>query len=109
MSRWEQVQQRLALRSELCKKDIELLERVVDDVDLREGEQDAFAEMLEGLREGRYASLTRRQREWASEVALRIGAIGYENLVSSGGVPVGRPVETPAVLRHLPMKPPGRR
>lgn len=109
MTSWKEVQQRLALRSELCKKDIEVLERIVDDVDLREGEQDAFAEMLEGLREGRYASLTRKQREWAIEVSVRIGAVGYENLVSSGGVPIGRPVETPQVLRNLPMKPPGRK
>ncbi len=109
MTSWKEVQQRLALRSELCKKDIEVLERLVDDVDLLEGEQTAFAEMLEGLREGRYASLMRKQREWVIEVAARIGSIGYENLVSSGGVPIGRPVETPQVLRNLPMKPPGRK
>ena len=34
---------------------------------------------------------------------------GAHNLVSSGRVPRGREVETPAVLRVLPLRPPGRR
>jgi hypothetical protein len=33
----------------------------------------------------------------------------YENLFSSGKLAIGRPVPTPEVLKHKPLKPPGRR
>jgi hypothetical protein len=51
--------------------------------------------------------LSERQREWAQRVADIPGE--YKNLVSSGQVPRGREVPTPAVLQNRPLKPPGRR
>lgn len=109
--RWDEVQrkQREVLTAALCKKDLEMLERLEGDMDLSEVERDAFDEMLRGLRGGQWQKLTDKQRAWANAVAVRIGAIGCANLVSSGQVSRGREVETPEVLRHLPMKPPGRR
>jgi hypothetical protein len=31
------------------------------------------------------------------------------NLVSNGSVPIGKPVPTPEILRHKPLRPPTRR
>ena len=56
------------------------------------------------------ASPSEKQSTWIKNIHEKIvGAPQYENLVSSGKVPLGRPVETPAVLKNLPKKPPGRR
>jgi hypothetical protein len=52
--------------------------------------------------------LSGRQREWLRGVRDRF-VPQYENLVSSGKVPRGREVETPAVLKILPKRPPTRR
>jgi hypothetical protein len=94
-------------------EDLALLRRLVDDSDVLDYERDAFAQMLRQLEasssEGGYHALSEPRRLWAREVAERVGCIGYENLVSSGLVPRGREVATPAVLQNLPKKPPGRR
>jgi hypothetical protein len=105
---WEEAKRRAAGRNVIREKDIELLRRLVDDVELRGGERPAFNEMLRGLIGGTYEHLTIRQREWVSEVAKRIGCIGYENLVSTGRVPRGREVAEPEILKRRPLKPPGR-
>jgi hypothetical protein len=68
---------------------------------------EAFTEML-----GRGRPLTEKQRGWVDRVAgveVTEYAPTYENLVSSGKVVRGAEVETPLVLRNLPLKPPGRR
>jgi FMN phosphatase YigB (HAD superfamily) len=93
-------------------KDLQLLEELVA-ADLRDYEDAAFRDMLaalEGSGEGTFATLSNAQRAWAYEVAERVGCSpDYVNLVSSGRVPRGREVPTPAVLQNLPKKPPGRR
>lgn len=68
--------------------------------------KDSFEDMLERLEEHPTWTLTQKQRSWAREI---VGKPVYENLVSSGQVPRGREVPTPAVLQHRPLKPPGRR
>jgi hypothetical protein len=57
---------------------------------------------------GKFQMLTTKQREWVTTVHERI-VPAYANLVSRGLVPRGREVETPAVLRNLPKRPPQRR
>ncbi len=65
----------------------------------------AFKDMLD-----RGAALSDKQRAWVRSVHARLfDETTYENLVSSGRVPRGREVETPAILRDLPKKPPPRR
>lgn len=54
--------------------------------------------------------LSEKQKEWIRGVHERLfDAPSYENAWSNGKVPKGREVETPAVLRNLPKKPPPRR
>lgn len=65
--------------------------------DISDAEMAAFADML-----AKGQSLSQKQRAWAESAARRVIP------VSSGDVPRGRPVETPAVLRNLPKAPPGR-
>lgn len=50
--------------------------------------------------------LTPKQRQWAEDVATRRGLSWQRD---NSTIPVGAPVETPEVLRNLPLKPPGRR
>ena len=80
--------------------------------DLRDYEREAFGDMLGELEspssDGGFFALTAERRSWARKVAKRIGTLGYENLVSTGRVPRGKEVPTPAVLLNLPKKPPGR-
>jgi hypothetical protein len=65
----------------------------------------AFQDMLR-----RDRPLSDSQRKWLAEVHERIcGVPTYENAWSAGKVPRGREVETPAVLRNLPKRPPPRR
>lgn len=89
--------------------DIALLHTLLDDSELRPDEREAFSTMLDELvgPQG-FPCLTPSRRRWAREVAARVRPGAYENLVSSGRVPRGREVPTPAVLQHLPKKPPGR-
>lgn len=69
----------------------------------------AFAEMLYKLEHGQRSELTPKQRDWLKGVYEDVcGDPQYRNDWSAGRVPEGRPVETPAVLRSLPLKPPSR-
>ena len=70
----------------------------------------AFGEMAVRLESRPGTALSDKQRKWLAGVYERVtGEPQYENLVSSGRVPRGREVETPAVLQNLPKRPPGRR
>lgn len=72
--------------------------------------QDAFRLMLRSLQSGAKLVLSDRQRAWVKDVYEKVfDDPQYENLVSRGLVPRGKEVETPAVLRNLPLRPPGRR
>lgn len=106
---WDEATRRAGLAHR--DDDLAMLRRLVDDyaTDLSDLERDAFDDMLEQLTSGAFGVLTAKQRDWAKTVAERVGAVGYDNLVSSGRVPRGREVPTPAVLQRLPLKPPGRR
>jgi hypothetical protein len=71
----------------------------------------AFRDMLSKLENG-LPELSQRQREWVRGIFDRVfDDPQYENLFSSGNLCLGKPVETPEVLRreNLPLKPPGRR
>jgi hypothetical protein len=77
---------------------------------LRDGELDAFQDMLDGMK----GPLTSRQREWLAKVEERLGADGevadadeYLNLISTGQAPRGREVTINAGPKVL--RPPGRR
>jgi hypothetical protein len=64
-----------------------------------------FRDMLE-----RDHPLSEKQRTWTKAIYEQIFDVPeYQNLVSSGQVPRGREVATPAVLQNLPKKPPVRR
>jgi hypothetical protein len=66
-----------------------------------------LAGWLEDLDEGTIRCLSPRRRTWANDALDRFEPRAA-NLVSRGLVPRGREVPTPAVLRNLPLKPPGR-
>jgi hypothetical protein len=67
-------------------------------------DEKAFQQMLD-----RGLALTEKQAKWVRGVYDRVfDSPSYENLFSAGKVPLGKPVETPAVLRNLPKKPPSR-
>jgi len=90
--------------------DADLLRAVLDDPAIDDDTSAAFNDMLEQVTQ-RTRPLTERQREWVRTVADREGIVDPRttNLVSRGVVPRGREVATPAVLRNLPLNPPGRR
>lgn len=90
--------------------DRQLLQALVAEEErLTEVESKAFESMLNYLRDP-FTALTPRQRQWADAVASRIEIdMPPENLHSSGKVAIGKPVETPEILRNLPKRPPGRR
>jgi hypothetical protein len=80
-----------------------------DDENLRK-HANAFHDMLNRMETGRLHILSRTQRSYVKDCWERFcGEVEYENLVSSGLVPRGREVPTPAVLQNLPKKPPPRR
>lgn len=80
--------------------DLQLLGLILSDVhDLTPGEYVAFVNMRNHLRE----FLSKKEREWAEEVARRV--MPYD----SKDAPRGREVPLPDVLRNLPKSPPGRR
>jgi len=90
-------------------QDVELLKKLLDDHwhELREGEGNAFGDMLDAL-EGGQGELTDKQRSWAREVGERVGAvIEYENLMSTGRAPRGREVEL--MVKDKPLRPPQRK
>jgi hypothetical protein len=89
--------------------DTDLLRHVLHDTtgDARTDEKAIFQDMLNRLCsapgvEGHQSCLSTKQRSWAEEVARRITPI------RAADAPVGRAVETPAVLQNLPKSPPGR-
>jgi hypothetical protein len=87
--------------------DLEILELLLDDAtgEVTDYDRGAFVGMRArvinhlGVETRR---LSRKERKWAEDAARRIVPLNVKE------VPRGRPVETPAVLRHLPKKPPGR-
>ena len=83
-----------------------------DAVNFQPPTRKAFRDMLDRLENGRVLELSDKQRAWVRSVFERVfDTPQYENLFSSGKLCLGKPVETPAVLRreNLPLKPPGRR
>jgi hypothetical protein len=86
--------------------DLEFLEDALD-ADLTDRQKEIVQNMIDTGRK-----LTPKQRAFVT--ALVNGdryepEETYENARSAGKVPMGRPVEMPAVLRNLPLRPPGRR
>jgi hypothetical protein len=71
--------------------------------DLGEDTRRAFSEMLAWLDRGEGRGLSVRQREWVESALLEYTPI------SASDVPRGREVQTPEVLKKLPLKPPTRR
>jgi hypothetical protein len=90
--------------------DLRNLEHLVG-LNLSDREVEAFVDMLASLKDGRRESLTDSQREWVGNVLDKHGGEEpeYMNLFSSGKAPPGKPVPTPAVLQHRPLKPPPRK
>jgi hypothetical protein len=66
---------------------------------LTDAQRVAFIEMR-----ARGFELSTSQRSWVEGIARQV--IPFDE---ADGVPKGKPVETPAVLRNLPKAPPGRR
>jgi|HubBroStandDraft_1064217.scaffolds.fasta_scaffold34287_1 hypothetical protein len=104
----------MTVASALRERDLEMLDALVDHHahELTPWEADAFPSMRAdllayGTPEGRY-KLSDVQRASVKRAHERL-VPEYENLVSRGLVPRGREVPTPAVLTHLPKKPPRRR
>lgn len=80
--------------------------------DLSDVEEKAFSAMLlrmdEAERKGVPLVLSFKQKAWINDVVKRLDIVEpAANLVSRGLVPRGAEVETPYVLRNLPLKPPG--
>jgi hypothetical protein len=99
------------LRARLEKlTDHDVLELLVENSaihDLSDGERAAFANMRANLFDSfgeaiRGRTLSTKQRRWALDVLERVTPI------SASDVPRGKEVLTPAVLKNLPKKPPGR-
>jgi hypothetical protein len=90
-------------------KDLDLITQVLEKDDLSNSVRAAFEDMQ--FKVDRYP-LSKKQRAWAHAI---LSGDKYEaeeeclNLWSSGKVPKGRDVPTPAVLLNLPKKPPMRR
>ena len=65
----------------------------------------AFIDMRNRAANG--VGLSPKQTAWIRGIYDRVfDEPTYENLVSAGKVPAGRPVESPDVLKNLPKKPP---
>lgn len=93
-------------------QDVELLDALIEvgeSFDRQDGLTDreaaAFESMRERLDEYPDRTLSGPQREWAQGAADRIGVVPGP----AKPVPRGREVPTPAVLKSLPMAPPGRK
>ena len=69
---------------------------------LSDGARKAFSEMLAWIDRGEGRGLSVKQREWVESALLEYTPIAATD------VPRGREVETPAVLKNLPTKPPRR-
>lgn len=85
--------------------DLDLIGRILDERNWPEisyFERTSFRQMREWVAATPYRTLSLKQRAWAHEVWQRLRPIDVAK------VPRGREVATPAVLRNLPKKPPGR-
>lgn len=102
--------EKLAREADQREADLALLRALGGDPDLRDNEAAAFDGMLDDLlNEGRrFETLSPKQRAWAETRADELG-INPAKYKPASEVPVGRPVETPAVLQKRPLSPPGRR
>jgi hypothetical protein len=91
------------------EKDRALLKQVLGKGDILEDNRDAFEDMLLKLDE-KERELSPKQRAYVKNI---LGDDAEDDeprvLFSSGKIPLGKPVETPAVLKNLPLKPPGRK
>jgi len=81
--------------------------------DLNDVEERAFSAMLHRMEDAEKKNapvvLSFKQKSWINDVVRRLDIVEpAANLVSRGLVPRGAEVETPYVLRNLPLKPPGR-
>ena len=96
--------------SKLSPEDREKLEKLIAWVDEDEEREERlprgpFEDMLK-----RDRALSLKQHQWVLNVYERtFNEPQYVNLASSGKLVIGRKVETPEVLKNLPLKPPGRR
>jgi hypothetical protein len=93
--------------------DLRMLNELLNDHadELTGWETEAFADMrldLTGHVDHLDWELSPKQRDSVRAAYERIKP-QYENLVSRGLVPRGREVPTPAVLQHLPKRPPVRK
>lgn len=81
--------------------DAALLKAIADDgtAELSEKEAAAFADMFGFVRAG--STLSKKQRRWAEETLRKLTPI------RASDCPKGADVEIPAVLKNLPLKPPG--
>jgi len=94
--------------------DIAALQRLIVWAEVEDHEEasstwvEAFIGMLVDLENGKWPLLTEKQRAWVRGVTEKVfDEPTYSNDWSSGKVPRGlREVETPAILRNLPKKPP---
>lgn len=95
--------------------DIATLRALLADANrLKDGEQDAFAGMLERLDPDAARStrrLTDAQRAWVTDAAdrLELDDPADDPALRNRDVPRGRDVPVPAALQNLPKAPPGRR
>lgn len=91
------------------EKDRAHLQQALEKKELADEHREAFEDMLEKMTE-KARELSPKQRAYVRSV---LGDDVEDDkpivLFSSGKIPVGNPVETPAVLRNLPLKPPGRK
>ena len=91
------------------EKDRALLKQALEKPDLAEEHREAFEDMLDKMIEHE-RELSPKQRSYVKSL---LGEDADDDeprvLFASGKIPMGKPVETPAVLKNLPLKPPGRR
>jgi hypothetical protein len=99
---------------ELARDDKGMLQRVLDHhADLSDHEKKVFHGLMykitEAEKAGNVRKLTFGELSWVTEVAKRLDVVEpAANLVSRGLVARGKDVVEPEILRHRPLKPPGR-
>jgi hypothetical protein len=92
-------------------KDIALIQKALGyeiPVRARSDFEDMAEKLADTTRLDYQSMLSAKQRSYVSDVLDKFEP-QYSNDVSAGRVPLGKPVMTPDVLRHLPLKPPGYR
>lgn len=92
----------------LCRTDRTMLIELVRHAEARDRDEAGFdVEAFRGML-ARDRALSDKQRAWLIEVYERVyRSPHYENLVSGGKAPLGRPVEL--MVRDKPLRPPPRR